>query len=293
MQANVELLASYWTIAVGAVPHGAQEYSSVPFKVRAEAAAKAGFKGMGLWHADLEHTLESMSLKEMRRIVEANGLKHVELEFLLDWWRDDERKRESDKRKAFLFNAAEALGARSVKVGDFFAQEVPMQKLIDSFAALCREAERYGTKIGYELMPQEFSMIHSIERARALIEGAGAKNGGIFFDLWHIVKQGIAYDEVARFPVRSIVGIELNDGYAQRMPDLAEETTQHRQLCGEGAFDVKGFVARMRKAGFTGPWGIEVLNKDLRVRPIEEVTRRAYDTTIAQFEAAPARAAAS
>ena len=292
MNANVELLASYWTIAVGAVPHGAQEYSSVEFKDRVEAAAKAGFKGMGLWHADLEHTLKTRSLKEMKRIFDANGIKHIELEFLLDWWRDDERKKEADKRQKFLLTAAEALGARSVKVGDFFAQQVPMGKLIESFAAVCKDAENYGTKIGFELMPEQFSMIHSVPSAKALVEGAGAKNGGIFFDLWHIVKQKISYDDVARFPLKYIIGVELNDGYLKTMPDLGEETTQHRQLCGEGEFDVKGFVSRMQKAGFAGPWGIEVLNKELRNRPIGEVTRRAYQTTIAQFESVPARAAA-
>lgn len=292
MTANVDLIASYWTIAVGAVPHGAQEYSSVDFKDRVEAAAKAGFKGMGIWHADLEHTLKTRSLKEMKSIFDSNGIKHIELEFLLDWWRDDERKVEADKRQKFLLTAAEALGARSVKVGDFFAQQVPMPKLIESFARVCKDADNHGTKIGFELMPEQFSMIHSVASAKALVEGAAAKNGGIFFDLWHIVKQKISYDDVARFPLNYIIGVELNDGLAKTMPDLGEETTQHRQLCGEGAFDVKGFVSRMLKAGYAGPWGIEVLNKDLRYRPIAEVTRRAYDTTIAQFESEPARAAA-
>lgn len=292
MSANVDLLASYWTIAVGAVPHGAQEWSSVEFKDRVEAAAKAGFKGMGLWHADLEHTLETRSLKEMKSIFDDNGINHIELEFLLDFWRDDERKIEADKRQKLLLTAAEALGARSVKVGDFFAEQVPMPKLISSFAAVCKDAENHGTKVGFELMPEQFSMIHSVESARALVEGAGAANGGIFFDLWHIVKQKISYDDVARFPLKYIIGVELNDGFLKTMPDLGEETTQYRQLCGEGEFDVNGFVTRMQKAGFKGPWGIEVLNKELRHRPIAEVTQRAYSTTIAQFASEPARAVA-
>jgi len=42
-------------------------------------------------------------------------------------------------------------------------------------------------------------------------------------------------------------------------------------------------VERMSKAGWKGPWGIEVLNKALRGKPIAEVTKRAFDTTIAQF----------
>jgi hypothetical protein len=46
---------------------------------------------------------------------------------------------------------------------------------------------------------------------------------------------------------------------------------------------VKGFVDCLLKAGYRGPWGIEVLSKDLRKKPLEEAATRAFKTTIAQF----------
>lgn len=283
MNGDVDLLASYWTLAVGAEPHSDHEYSTASFEERVASAARAGFTGFGIWHADLEYTLRRHSLKEMRQILDDHGIRHVELEFLNDWFLDGEAKRRSDDLKHRLFEAAEALRARCVKVGDFIRQPCPMPRLIERFAALCREAEGYGTRIAFEMMP--FCIIDSLESARELVEGAGAKNGGIFFDLWHIEKIGIAHADVARFPAQYCVGIELNDGYskAHSMPDMHVETTQHRQLCGEGEFDVKDFVSCMREAGWRGPWGIEVLNGDLRRRPIDEVTRRAFETTAAQF----------
>jgi sugar phosphate isomerase/epimerase len=283
MTGDVDLLGSYWTLAVGAEPHTDHEYSTVSFAERVASAARAGFTGIGIWHADLEYTLRKHSLAEMRQILDDHGIRHVELEFLTDWFVDGEAKRRSDVLKAKLFAAAEALRARSIKVGDFIRQPCPMGKLIERFAALCREAAEHGTQIGFEMMP--FCEIDTIAKARELAEGAGAANGGIFFDLWHIVKGAIAYQDVAAFPSRYVIGVELNDGYskAHSMPDLIVETTQHRQLCGEGEFDVRGFVGAVRQAGWPGPWGIEVLNKALRQRPIDEVTRRAFDTTIAQF----------
>jgi sugar phosphate isomerase/epimerase len=54
-------------------------------------------------------------------------------------------------------------------------------------------------------------------------------------------------------------------------------------LCGDGEFDVKGFVDRMQRAGYQGPWGIEVLSEELRKKPLEELTTRAFTTTMAQF----------
>lgn len=283
MTTHIDLLGSYWTLAVGAEPHTDHEYSTSDFKQRVQSAAQAGFTGIGLWHADLEYTQQKYSLKEMRRILDDYGIKHVELEFLTDWFLDGEAKQRSDIQKQKLLTAAEQLRARSIKVGDFIRQPCPMPRLIERFAGLCKEAESYGTSIGFEMMP--FCIIDSLESARALVEGAGAKNGGIFLDLWHIVKIGLNYDDVARFPLKYLAGVELNDGYskAHSMPDPHIETTQHRQLCGEGEFDVRGFVERLRKAGWAGPWGIEVLNEKLRWRPIDEVTTRAYNTTLAQF----------
>ena len=66
---NVELIASYWTLAGGAIPHTGPEASTFEFRERIEAAARAGFKGVGLWHADIEHTLKRYSFAEMKKIL--------------------------------------------------------------------------------------------------------------------------------------------------------------------------------------------------------------------------------
>jgi len=248
-----------------------------------EAAARAGFKGVGIWHSDLEHVLRRRSLREMKQILDDNGIEHIELEFLTDWFlnSDDERKKQSDQRKKMLFEAAEVLRARHVKVGDFFQEKTPMPRLIEAFSGLCKEGLDHGTKIGFELMP--FAMIQTLEDSLKMVEHAGAANGGIALDLWHIVKLKIPYDEVARIPLNRITSIELNDGTFEAPWSLHEDTINHRRLCGEGDFDVKGFVQSMLKAGYAGPWGIEVLSQELRTKPLEELTTRSFQTTMAQF----------
>ena len=115
------------------------------------------------------------------------------------------------------------------------------------------------------------------------MEGSGAKNGGLCFDLWHIVKLKIPYEEVARVPQKYVVSIELNDGTFEAPWDLHEDTINHRRLCGAGEFDVQGFIKQMQAAGYDGPWGIEVLSQDLRKLPLDELTTRSFNTTQAQF----------
>ena len=279
--ANVELVASYWTIAGDVHPHSPAEYSPFDFKDRVEAASKAGFKGVGIKEADLQHTLERRSLREMKRILEDNGIKHVELEFISDWFLDGDKKKKSDQTKQALLTAAEALGARHVKVGDFDMNSVPMPRLIESFAALCADAANYGTRILFELIVD--AMIRTLPETLEMVRGADADNGGIMIDLWHMVKLGVPYEDVARIPSKYLLGIEINDGTLTCPWSLHEDTINHRRLCGEGEFDVKGFVKRMLQAGYDGPWGIEVLSQDLRKLSLNEAATRAFDTTIAQF----------
>ena len=281
MTTNIELLASYWTISGGS-PHTDREYSPYDFKDRVQAVSRAGFRGFGIWHSDLDHVREKYSLREMKQILDDNGIRHVELEFLGDWFLDGERKKQSDIRKQKLFEAAEVLRAYHVKVGDFYQEKSTPERLVESFAALCCEAADHGTKIGFELMP--FAMIRTLEESLAMVQGAGQPNGGIAFDMWHIAKLGIPYEEVARVPRQYVISVELNDGTFQCPWSLHEDTINHRRFCGEGEFDVRGFIRAMQKTGYQGPWGIEVLSEELRKQPLADVVPRAFSTTMAQFQ---------
>jgi sugar phosphate isomerase/epimerase len=281
MAKSVELLGSYWTLAGAAEPHTDKDYSPFDIEDRAEAAAKAGFKGIGIWHTDLANTLKKRNLEEVKKIFDDNGIKHVELEFLTGWFLDGEEKRESDITKKMLLEAASVLGARHIKVGHFEKTQCPMPRMIEAFAALCKDAANHGTRIAYEMMP--FCDIDSVEKALALVEGAGAKNGGICFDLWHIVKSKIPYEKIARVPLKYTLAVEINDGTFECPWTLHEDTVNHRRFCGDGEFDVKGFVSALLKAGYDGPWGIEVLNAEWRKKPLHESVTKAFNSTRAQF----------
>jgi len=95
-----------------------------------------------------------------------------------------------------------------------------------------------------------------------------------------VVKLHIPYEEVQAGALKWIVGVELNDGTFEAPWSLHEDTINHRRFCGEGEFDVKGFVECIRKTGYAGPWGIEVLSEELRRMPLEEAIAYAFKTTM-------------
>jgi len=279
MKNNVELMNLYWTTA-GVFP-GAGEISRFDFKDRVEAAARAGFKGIGIWHTDLEHILQQRTMKEMKMILDNNGIKHVELEFLTDWFLNGARKTESDSRKRRLLEASEALHAKHIKIGDFYNTACPMPRIIEAFAALCKEAEDYGATIGFEFMAS--AMIDNLKDSLTLVETAGAKNGGLILDIVHVVNLGITYEEMSSIPVQYLINLELNDGTLPGSP--RHDPSRARRFCGEGEFDIKGFIKCVNKMGYTGPWAVEVFSKELAGLSLEELNTQAFKTTMAQFEA--------
>lgn len=278
---DIELLASYWTIAGGAIPHTGPEYSPFDFKDRVEACAKIGFKGMGFWHTDIEHVLLTRSAKEMKQILNHNGIRHIELEFITDWFADGERRQESDRIRKLLLRTAETLEARHIKIGDFMAEPCPMDKLIEEYSTLCAEGAEHGTDIIYELLP--WKTPGNLDDAMSMIEGANMANGGLMLDIWHFHSLEIANSRIENIPLKYLKGVELNDGPAKITGDWRDQTVNHRLLCGEGEFDVKGLVKAVQKAGYKGPYGVEVLNQSMRSWSLEKLAARAYETTMAMF----------
>jgi sugar phosphate isomerase/epimerase len=285
MGADVELVGLYWTVSGPVEVHVGREWSLFDWADRCAEARKVGFSGIGIWHADLQHVLETRGLAEMKTAFDDNGLRYLELEFLMDWFVDpgDPRREASDEMRKLLFEAAAVFGAHHIKVGNIPGTPCELPQLAERFAELCADAARHtDAKVVYEFMPFDVN-VRTVDAAVTVVGGAGAANGGVAIDTWHMSKLGIAPDELRRIPPQYLSWIELSDGQLEDMDDPIDETVNHRQLPGEGEFDLRAYIAVCEDCGYAGPWGVEVLSEDLRNNPIDVIFRRAYDATASQF----------
>jgi sugar phosphate isomerase/epimerase len=286
-----DLLGLYWTISGPVEVHVGREWSLFDLADRCEHASRAGFKGIGLWHADLEKVLETRSLGDVKQLLDDNGLEYLELEFLMDWFLDpgDQRRQASDAVREQLFHAAAALDAHHVKVGNIPGTPCELSQLTERYGELCADAaEKHDSRVVYEFMPFDAN-VHDLESALALVEGANAPNGGLAIDTWHMAKLGIEPEELRRIQSRHLGWVELSDGRYENMPDLIDETVNHRRLPGDGEFPIRDYVAACREVGYDGPWGVEVLSEELRNLPIDQIFDRAYETSMAQLVPEPER----
>jgi sugar phosphate isomerase/epimerase len=279
MTQPVQLLGSFWTLAVGADPKG-EQYCSHDFRLRVQTAAAAGFTGMGFWHTDLRKIREKYSFVEMKHILDGHGITHIELEWLLDWFCTEQRRVVSDATRTLLLDAAEALGAHHIKIGDLGNDCANVAQMTDEFGPLCRQAAERGTNVLFEMLPAQFSRAPSLDGVLAICRGAGAANGGIMLDNLHLQRSGTPPEDIVRKIGHHVpLGVEINDGTLAMPVDLEDSVINKRLLPGDGEFDIDAFLHAVWTQGYSGPIGVEVLNEYIRKWPVQTAATEAFAKT--------------
>ncbi len=292
MSATPALIASYFTLAGDLIPFATKDPSRFDLPARAEAAARAGYVGIGLETADLRHCKERHGYAGIRRILADAGLTYLEFEVLTDWFTSGERRAASNAQRAFLLEAAGELGARKIKtIGDAHGgmdnaipRKWPLDQLAEEYGQLAREAARVGALITLELVPG--TGVRDLPTARAIAEGANEPNAGLLIDIWHLARGGIAYEDVLTLPPGLINAVEIDDAMLLMEGSIFEDTIRRRKLPGEGELDVPRFLRCLLATGYDGVYGVEMVSDEHRARSLDDAAQRSFDTTTGQFAAA-------
>ncbi|MBB5737677.1 sugar phosphate isomerase/epimerase [Xanthomonas arboricola] len=281
---DIELCASYWTIAGNTFPGAPSEVSPFPLRERAEIAGRVGWRGMGLVHADLAASIAQEGIDTVRSLFADNGIRHVELEFLVDWHLDDAKRVASDTTFSEMLDIASRLEVSKIKLGaGLFEDAAPdLPRMRDAIARIGERAAPLGIDIVVEFLP--FASVNSIDRALALTQNLGVENVGILVDTWHVQRGGMHANDIRAIPPALLKAVELNDADLDVVDSLFNDSTHHRRLCGEGAIDLHAQIQAILDVGYRGYWGVEVISAEHRRLPLEQAARRAFDTTMAQFE---------
>jgi sugar phosphate isomerase/epimerase len=281
-----DLIASCWTAGGNADARGGKTPCPIDLRVRIEAAGKAGWTGFGLLHADLIQARDTIGYTVLRRIFDDNGIKHVELEYLLDWWATGERRVASDQVRGDLFAAIGPLNAMHLKIGPgMLTEPVESEVMRESWEGLCEQAASQGTRVAIESAP--YSHFPTVDSIVSLVTDVDHPNGGLLLDIWHVYRSGMDYTAMAKMVSRKyLFAVELCDAKATVIDSLFEDTINQRELCGQGDANVADYIRAIDQIGFDGPWGVEIISNAHRARPLNEALTLAYQTTVDCFNLA-------
>ncbi|QEU09462.1 sugar phosphate isomerase/epimerase family protein [Paracoccus yeei] len=272
------LTCSSHTIS-GVMP-GGPVASRHDFRSRVEACARAGYSGMCLHLRDYaEQRQANVPASELRAILRGNGMVHNSLEFLTGW--DDQPAPAALEPVAWA--AALALDAPVLNVGSSpGAPRLDRDRAL--FEALCARAAAEGVRVALEVVP--WSRAPDLPSALRLTDGIA--NAGLVIDCWHVFRGGIALADVAALDGSRILSVQINDGLAKPGPDLVADTLD-RRLCGEGAFDLRGFLTAIRQTGTTAPIAVEVISPRLAAMEVDEAASVSAHTAQAVLDGMAAR----
>lgn len=287
-----ELLAACWTSAGNVMPARGSDLSPIPIRERIEAVARTGYTGFGLTRPDLVAARETVGLGEVAKMLADNGITHVQLEWITNWWTTGDARAASDEVRRDLFEAAPVLGVDNIKVGaDDDGVPVSRDLLCEQFDALATDGAAAGVKIAFENTPFSHH-VKTTEQAAQFVQDVDNPNGGLILDIWHAFRGRTDYDTLPRLvPSRFVFGVELDDGWSTVRGTDLEDTFDNRVPCGEGEFDVPKFIHAVRRIGFGGPWGVEHMSQEFRQLPVVDALTRARDGALQCFARADGVAA--
>ena len=288
---NRGLLATCWTWSGNSAPAVADEMSPLSIEERVRAGREAGWEGVGIVHADLVRIRDGIGYPALRRLLDDNGVHHVELEFITNWWADGSLRTASDVIRRDLFAAAADLRVETIKVAaqltSFGAAgaPVPMEQFAHAFDALAADAAEHGVRVAVEPMPM--SNLRSIGEGAELVRSVSHPNGGLVVDSWHVSRGGTAYEDLERvLDIDQVFVVELADADRDVRGSLWDDAVHNRRNPGEGDLGMPAFVATMHRAGWRGIWGVEIISDDQRALPVTEAVARTRDATLSVLDAA-------
>jgi sugar phosphate isomerase/epimerase len=272
-----DLVASFFTLS-GA---GFGEAPRHGFERRCEAAAAAGFSGVGLHVDDLARTHASgLDTAGMRALLDGAGLRLVEIEFLGGWALEPVAV---DDVVAGVEAVADGLGGRHVSTGEFRPGDLDPEAAAARLAELAGRLGRRGLLVALEAFP--WSALPDVGAAVDLLRRAGAANAGLMVDVWHFFNGGAGLDALDDLPGAGVAAMQLNDG-PRVHGDFLQHARAARRLPGHGELDVVGLVRAVQATGFAGPWCVEVNTPEFRSLPVDVAAKAAADAALTVLDAA-------
>jgi sugar phosphate isomerase/epimerase len=246
------------------------------FDARLQAAAAAGFAGIGLYAQAYGRMRDAgRNATDVAAAVASHGLVLAEVETVRGWWAmhgpiaDECRMIEQ-----LAYELADAAGVRYLQA--IGPHTCSVDQAARGFSGLCDRAAEHGLMVGIEWLP--YTNIASAADAQRIVEAADRPNGGYCADIWHHVRGANDLSMLRQLPADKIFAVQMNDGPTRpQLDDYKADCLASRLPPGDGSFDCVGFVETLIDMGVTAPISLEVCSTELWAAPVDHAAKVAAD----------------
>lgn len=254
-----------------------------PFAQRVAAARAGGFSHMSMFPIDFRMMLDAgMTAAAIGRAVRDSGIRVHVCDPFVQWVPNfaipagypPDYVAFIAHDEAFLYRMAEAVGAEAVNCVEGLGQAHEPAALSDALGAFALRARARGLRTVFEFMP--ISSVPDLAAGWRLVQPLASAGVGLTFDTWHYFRSRPDPVLLQTIPAARIGEVQLADAtLALRGATLTEDLLRFRLLPGEGAFDIAGVVALLKRMGAWQSVGPEVFADAMDALEATEAGRRA------------------
>jgi 4-hydroxyphenylpyruvate dioxygenase len=223
------------------------------------AAAAAGFDGIELCEPDL--VASALTPKEVRARCADLGLSIDAYQPFRDFDSVDLARFWANLRRAEAkFDIMTELGAQTLLVVSAVSSDAVCDDhlLVQQLQVLADRAAARGIKVAYEALGWG-RYVNTWDHSWRVVAKADHPALGLCLDSFHILTKTSDPVDIEKINPDKLFLLQLADAHLMTT-DLIECSRHHRLFPGQGTFDLRAFLGRVLKAGYTGPLSVEVFN---------------------------------
>ncbi|WP_158848702.1 bifunctional sugar phosphate isomerase/epimerase/4-hydroxyphenylpyruvate dioxygenase family protein [Saccharothrix deserti] len=227
------------------------------------AAADAGFDGVEIFENDL--IAAPSTPDEIRRRCADLGLSIDLYQPFRDFEAVPDAVFERNLRRAeHKFALMRQLGADTVLVCSSVSPDAVDD---DDLAAgqlhvLGERAAEHGIRVAYEALAWG-RFVSTWDHSWRIVARADHPAVGLCLDSFHVLSRTSDIAGIADIPAEKLFFLQLADAPRLDM-NVLQWSRHHRLFPGQGAFDLPDFLDHVLRAGYAGPWSLEVFNDIFR-----------------------------
>ncbi|PKF78203.1 3-keto-5-aminohexanoate cleavage protein [Vibrio sp. vnigr-6D03] len=244
-----------------------------------EASAKAGFRGIEIFEADLIN--HNGSIKEIRSMLDDNGLSVVAYQPLRDFeglpapYRDRIFQRANQK-----FDIMDELGTDLLMVCSSCSPHAlgGIQRAADDFSELGSIAEKREKRVAYEALAWG-KHVFDYRDSWEIVRRANHEKIGVCLDTFHIFSRGTEIDSMLNIPGEKIFLVQAADAPRLSMDHLSW-SRHFRCFPGQGELPLDQFMKNLHATGYDGPFSLEIFNDQFRSSSPEKTAIDGYRSLV-------------
>lgn len=251
--------------------------TSSPLEGKMRLVKSLGYDGVGTsWWDLVAYYQERGDLAQLRTVSSSLALPLTAYGFVAEGWAfsdGDTLKRAIALAKSSLDLASQAGCQGAYLLGPFDRGD--LRQAAARFRELCQYAEHKGMTLALEFVGVSAQVSH-LQAVLELLEMAGARNGGVAIDSYHLFAGSSTLADLEGFPLEKVQVVHLADAPA----DLSDPALElNRLMPGEGELPLKDFVQILARKGFDGYWHVECIKSADYAADLHLVAERALKCT--------------